>query len=94
MCLPSFALFTPSMSFSGVRMSPQTPSRTLMLSGKAAMSDVNVKYITKPPGLLTFNAEGRGAFHPASSPAERLCRKSPPLLGGRRRPGRVQTEHG
>lgn len=39
MCLPSLVLFTWSMSLSGVRTSPHTPSRELTLSGKAAISE-------------------------------------------------------
>lgn len=38
MCLPSLVLLTPSISLSGVLTSPLTLSRTLTLSGKAAMS--------------------------------------------------------
>lgn len=38
MCLPSLVLLTPSISLSGVLTSPHTLSRTLTLSGKAAMS--------------------------------------------------------
>ncbi|KAG7492119.1 hypothetical protein MATL_G00010730 [Megalops atlanticus] len=39
MCLPSWVLFTPSTSLSGVRTSPFTLSRTFTLSGNAAMSE-------------------------------------------------------
>lgn len=38
MCLPSLVSFTWSMSLSGVRTSPHTPSREFTLSGKAAIS--------------------------------------------------------
>jgi len=38
-CLPSVVLFTLSMSLSGVRISPDTSSKTLTLSGKAAISE-------------------------------------------------------
>lgn len=38
MCLPSLVLLTPSISLSGILTSPLTLSRTLTLSGKAAMS--------------------------------------------------------
>lgn len=39
MCRPSLVSFTRSMSLSGVRTSPHTPSREFTLSGKAAMSE-------------------------------------------------------
>lgn len=39
MCLPSVVSFTLSISLSGVRMSPDTSSKTLTLSGKAAISE-------------------------------------------------------
>lgn len=39
MCLPSVVSFTLSISLSGVRMSPDTSSKMLTLSGKAAISE-------------------------------------------------------
>ena len=36
---PSEASFTPSISFSGVRVSSDTPSKTFTLGGYAAMSE-------------------------------------------------------
>lgn len=43
MCLPSLVSLTWSISLSGVRTSPHTPSSAFTLSGKAAISDVWVK---------------------------------------------------
>lgn len=46
MCLPSLVSFTWSMSLSGVRTSPHTPSREFTLSGKAAISGEPLSTIT------------------------------------------------
>lgn len=43
MCLPSLVSLTWSISLSGVLTSPQTPSSAFTLSGKAAISEVEVK---------------------------------------------------
>lgn len=43
MCLPSYVSFTPSTSLSGVRTSPDTPSKSLTLWGNAPTSNEHVK---------------------------------------------------
>lgn len=52
MCLPSLVSLTWSISLSGVLTSPHTPSSAFTLSGKAAISEVEVKL--SEPKLIRF----------------------------------------